>query len=246
MRNIKIIIQYDGSRYLGWQKQALGATIQEVLEETVEKIIREPVSLIGSGRTDAGVHAFMQVANFKTTSSMSVGELHRAINSLLPNDIVVTFAGEAEESFHARYDALSKEYQYRIYNGALRSPFSNKYYWHIYTPLDSDAMSRGAAFLVGRHDFSAFQSTGSDTKTSLRTITKSEISREGDMIIFEIEGNGFLRHMVRSIVGTLVDVGRGKLAPEEIQSILESLDRSRAGATAPAEGLFLKDVRYSR
>ena len=244
-RNIKITIQYDGTAYQGWQRQAVGATIQEILEKAAATIFQQPVHIAGSGRTDAGVHALKQVANFKVDSALPLETVLQAMNSLLPRDIAITDAEEKPPSFHARYDALSKAYQYRIHNGPLRSPFLERYCWHIRRALDSDTMAVAADLLRGRHDFSAFQSSGSDRKTAVRTITKAAILREGQNgIIFEIEGDGFLRYMVRAIVGTLVDVGRGKSTPDDFRAILESKNRGRAGATAPPQGLFLKEVRY--
>lgn len=166
------------------------------------------------------------------------------MNSLLPCDIAVREALDVDEGFHARYDALSKRYQYRIYNGRIRSPLVHNRAWHIPEPIDADVMNDGAAFLCGTHDFSAFRSSGSDVESALRTVSRAECVRRGDMLLFDIEADGFLRHMVRAVVGTLVDVGRGKTAAGELPSILESRERKRAGMTAPPQGLFLMEVRY--
>ncbi len=245
MRNIKLLIEYDGANYLGWQVQAKGKTIQGVIEEKLGQIFGEPVSLIGSGRTDAGVHAFGQVAHFKTRSRMDLLSIQRALNSLLPEDILIRKVEEAPEDFHARKQAKSKIYEYRILHQPLRSVFHRGYAWHIPQVLDWEEMKKATQKLVGTHDFSSFRSTGTPTKTAIRSVLRAEWKKGRDgMIRFEIEANGFLKQMVRAIVGTLVDVGRGRLDADEFERILESRDRKKAGPTAPAHGLFLKEVKY--
>ena len=216
-----------------------------MIEEKLALLTGEPVHLIGSGRTDAGVHAFGQVAHFKTKSQMEVHSIQRALNSLLPPDIVIQRAEEVEEDFHARKQSKSKVYEYRILNRNIRSPFHRGYAWHISQELDFEEMKNATQRLVGEHDFSSFRSVGSPTRTAIRKVIRAEWKRGRDgIILFEIEANGFLKQMVRAIVGTLVEVGQGKISSEEFQRILDSKDRKRAGPTAPAHGLVLKEVKY--
>jgi len=245
MRTIKLTIEYDGTNYLGWQVQPKGPTIQRVLEETLKKITGEEVRLIGSGRTDAGVHAFGQVAHFKTHSKISLHSMARALNSLLPPDIVIRRVREVDENFHARKSCKSKIYEYRILNRNLRSAFYNKYAWHIPQKLNLKEMKEATRYLIGEHDFSSFRSVGTPTQTATRKVIRAEWKKGRDgLLYFEIEANGFLKQMVRAMVGTLVEVGRGRLSPEEFQEILQSKDRRKAGPTAPAHGLLLKEVKY--
>jgi tRNA pseudouridine38-40 synthase len=245
MRTIKLLIEYDGTHYLGWQVQAKGATIQGKIEEALSLLTREEVHLIGSGRTDAGVHAFEQVAHFRTQSSLNIRSIQKAMNSLLPRDILIKKAEEAEEDFHARRQSRSKVYEYRILNRELRSVFYHGYAWHIPRGLDLGEMEKAAEHLLGEHDFSAFRSVGTPTRTPVRRVIRVEWKKERDGLIrFEIEANGFLKQMVRAIVGTLVEVGKGKLSSEDFRSVLLSRDRAKAGPTAPAHGLFLKKVKY--
>ncbi|OPL15831.1 MAG: hypothetical protein AVO39_07000 [delta proteobacterium MLS_D] len=245
MRNIKITVEYDGTAYSGWQRQEGAGTIQEALENVAGRIMQETIRIVASGRTDAGVHALGQTASFRTSTALPVERIQAGMNSLLSPDIAITAIEEVPASFHARYDSASKVYQYFLYNAPVRSPLRRRYCWHVREPLDCEAMGLAAASLRGRHDFSAFRSSGSDVKTTERTVFATSLLRSADnMVIFEIEGDGFLRSMVRSIMGTLVDVGKGKITPETFRSIMESGDRNRAGATAPPQGLFLKEVRY--
>ncbi len=245
MRNIKLLIEYDGTNYLGWQVQPKGATIQGFIEDKLALLTGEPVHLIGSGRTDAGVHALGQVAHFKTKSQMDVGSIQRALNSLLPRDIVIQKVEEVEEGFHARRQSISKIYEYRILNRNIRSPFHRGYAWHIPQTLDLEEMKKATQGLVGEHDFSSFRSVGSPTRTAVRRVIHAEWKKGGEGLIrFEIEANGFLKQMVRAIVGTLVEVGKGKMGSEEFPEILRAKDRKKAGPTAPAHGLFLKEVKY--
>jgi len=245
MRNIKLIIEYDGSNYQGWQVQPKGMTVQAMIEENLAVITGESVHLIGSGRTDAGVHAFGQVANFKTKSHLDVHSIQKALNSLLPRDIVIHKVEEVGEGFHARKQSRSKVYEYRILNRDLRSAFCHGYAWHIPQKLDLKEMKKATQILTGEHDFSSFRSVGSPTRSAVRRVMRAEWKRGREGLIrFEIEANGFLKQMVRALVGTLVEVGRGKIDSEQFQKILDSKDRRRAGPTAPAHGLFLKEVRY--
>jgi tRNA pseudouridine38-40 synthase len=246
MRTIKLTMEYDGCAYLGWQVQAKGTTIQGILEEKLSLLTGEEIHVVASGRTDAGVHALEQVAHFKTGSKLAVRSIQKALNSLLPNDILIKKAVEAEEDFHARKRAKSKIYEYRILNRDLRSVFHRGYAWHIRQPLDLEAMRNAAETLIGEHDFSAFRSVGTLTRTAVRRVIRAELNKGlGGMIRFEIEANGFLKQMVRAIVGTLVEVGKGKMSPEGFRRVLLSHERKEAGPTAPACGLFLKKVKYT-
>ncbi len=246
-RTIKLIIEYDGTNYLGWQVQPRGPTLQGVIEEQLTRLTGETVHLIASGRTDAGVHAFRQVAHFKTLSTMSVLSIQKALNSLLPKDIAIRKVEEVGDLFHARKSARSKVYEYRILNREIRSVFDREYAWHIPQKLDLEQMRKAAQSLIGEHDFSSFRSVGSSTRTAVRKVIRADWKKSKDgMLRFEIEASGFLKQMVRALVGTLIEVGRGKMSPEEFQGILQSKDRRRAGPTAPAHGLFLKEVKYSR
>jgi len=245
MRNIKLLIEYDGTNYLGWQVQPKGSTIQGVLEEKIRLLTGEPVRLFASGRTDSGVHAFGQVAHFKTRSRVDIRTMQRALNSLLPPDIVIRKVEEVDEDFHARKHSKSKIYEYRILNRNLKSAFHRKYVWYIPQKLDFTEMKKATQSLIGEHDFSAFRTVGSSTRTTVRRVIRAEWKRQRDGFIrFEIEANGFLKQMVRSIVGTLVEIGKGRMNATEFRKILESKDRRRAGSTAPAQGLFLKEVKY--
>ena len=245
MRTIKLLIEYDGTHYLGWQVQPKGSTIQGVLEDKIKLLTGEPVRLFGSGRTDSGVHAFGQVAHFKTKSQMDIRTMQRALNSLLPHDIAIQKLEEVDENFHARRHSKSKIYEYRILNRSLRPVFDREYVWYIPQKLKFREMKKATQSLIGEHDFSAFRSVGSPTRTAIRKVIRVEWKRDRNGFIrFEIEANGFLKQMVRAIVGTLVEVGKGKLAAVEFSEILESKDRKKAGPTAPARGLFLKEVKY--
>ncbi|GFR35257.1 tRNA pseudouridine(38-40) synthase TruA [Thermobrachium celere] len=244
MRNIKLIIEYDGTNYVGWQKQKNGLSISEVIEDAIFKITKQSVNLIGSGRTDAGVHARGQVANFLIETKIPADKLKDAINSKLPSDISIISSEEVDESFHARYSSKGKWYSYTILNRVEPSPFYNKYAAHIKYKLDLDKMIKASKYLIGQHDFAAFKSEGSSVKTTVRTIYKIDINKDGDIIRLDFEGDGFLYNMVRIITGTLIDVGRGKIQTEDVQKILNSKDRRNAGFTAPACGLCLEKVYY--
>jgi tRNA pseudouridine38-40 synthase len=245
MRNFKMIVEYDGTAYCGWQRQENGITIQQVLEEAIQLITGEKVAVIGSGRTDAGVHALNQVAHFKSSSRLPVNSIYRGMNSVLPPDIVVKEMEEVAREFHAQHDVKSKVYVYKICNQRLRPVLGRNYFWHIRFPLDLERMKKAAQFLIGTHDFSCFCATGTHVKDRVRTITDIEIKTCDDGLIeIKVEAQGFLKYMVRNIIGTLVEVGRGKRKPEEMKVIIESRDRTIAGVTAPACGLFLKEVKY--
>ena len=245
MRNIKLTIEYVGGSYHGWQIQPGLRTIQGVMLEQLAQITQRKVNLIGAGRTDAGVHALGQVASFKTESTIDVLALQRGLNSLLPSDIVVKAVEEVEEELHARFSARSKVYEYRILNQPYPSAIWRDYAWFISHELDLPAMQECGKLLVGSHDFSSFRASGDESRHSIREVISLEIERrEGKFVVLAIEANAFLRGMVRSIVGILVAVGRGKTFFSEFKEIFGAHDRRRAGMTAPANGLFLVEVKY--
>ena len=243
MRNIKITIQYNGKNYCGWQKQNNSPGIQGTIEKAIFDITREEVKITGSGRTDAGVHALGQVANFKINSQIPVDRIPNALNAKLPKDISIVKAEEVDEDFHSRYSAKKKTYRYQVYNSLYRSPIYADISYPVKYDLDIDKMKKEAKSLIGTYDFKGFMSSGSSVIDTVRTIYNIEVSKSEDLIIIEIEGNGFLYNMVRIIAGTLVDIGRGRIT-ENMSTIIESKSRSMAGHTAPAHGLFLKKVDY--
>lgn len=244
MRTVRLVVEYEGTAYAGWQRQPNAMTIQQALEEAIEGITGSRPTVIGSGRTDAGVHALAQVASFRTESALAPERLRDALNATLPRDIVVKEAADAPEGFHAQRDARSKRYEYTIWNRRVRRVFDRDLCWRVGRPLDVEAMARAAEALVGTLDFKAFQASGSAVAHSVRTVTKAEWTRRGDFLVFGIEGHGFLYNMVRIIVGALVDVGLGRMSEEEFRDVIASRDRTRAGRTAPAKGLCLVEVRY--
>jgi tRNA pseudouridine38-40 synthase len=244
-KNIKLILAYDGALYHGWQRQKNGVTIQGVVEKKIEIMLGEPVNLIASGRTDAGVHAVKQVCNFVTRSKIRPQDLKRGLNSLLPDDIFIRECEYVPLEFHSRYKVKSKTYEYRILNRERPDLFRRHYVWHIRVPLNAEEMSKCLAVLTGRHDFSAFRSSGSGNLDPVRTVLRTELNGPEDgMIKLVIEAEGFLRHMVRNIVGTVVDAGLGKIDVSGFKEILESKDRQMAGIKAPSQGLFLMNVEY--
>jgi len=245
MPNFKITIEYDGSAYHGWQRQTMDRTIQGEIETALMTMAGNRVALTGSGRTDAGVHAYHQVANFQCETQLTPGVFQKGLNSLLPEDIVITSCEVVPEKFHAQYDAKSKTYHYRILNRPIPVAISRQYAWHIRKELDLDAMRSALRFIVGTHDFKAFEGSGSPRADTIRCIINADLFKTDDgYVVLKIEGDGFLRFMVRNIVGTLVDVGLGKITPDDFKRILVSKDRNLAGITAPAHGLFLMSVRY--
>lgn len=257
MRRVKLTLQYDGTAYHGWQVQPNGITVQGLLQEAIFRLTGERVLVAGSGRTDAGVHAIGQVAAFSSGSNLRVDIMKRGINALLPPDIRVTILEEAAPDFHPRYDAKLKEYFYLIANAANPSVFMRGYVWHVKACLNVEDMKEAAKDLCGTHDFSSFRGTGCGAKNPVKTVYSLNIETVGGAAVFlpagfageiikiSISADGFLRHMVRNIVGTLVEVGRGKIAPEMAGKILGAKDRRLAGPTAPAKGLFLGKVIYN-
>ncbi|MEA3486587.1 MAG: tRNA pseudouridine(38-40) synthase TruA [Thermodesulfobacteriota bacterium] len=244
MRNVRIVCEYDGTSYHGWQIQPNGISIQEVLEKKIGIITQEKIKLTASGRTDAGVHALNQVANFRTGSVIGCENLLKGINSLLPGDIVVKNLQDTNEDFHARYNAKSKIYLYKILNSPVRTALYRNYSWHVRASLDVGAMRKTAILLKGKRDFSSFCASGCDSENHVRMVIDTSVDIKGDMVSFTIEADGFLRYMVRNIVGLLVDVGRGGVTPARFKEIMDAMDRTEAGITAPPQGLFLREVRY--
>lgn len=245
-RNIKIVLTYDGTSYHGWQRQMNALTIQAVMEEKIQVLTREQVTVIASGRTDAGVHALYQVCHFFTHSDMDPESIRRGLNSLLPEDIFVRHAEQAPPDFHARYSVKSKTYEYRVLNREQPDVFLRNYAWHVARKLDRAGMEACISLIRGRHDFSSFRSSGSDNLNPVRQMIRSELQGvpEEGLLYFVFEADGFLRHMVRNIVGTLIEVGSGRTPPDGFLQILEAKDRKRAGIKAPPQGLFLTMVQY--
>jgi tRNA pseudouridine38-40 synthase len=255
MKKIKLIIEYDGTAYHGWQRQNGETTIQGIVEDSVQRITGTPSSVLGASRTDAGVHALGQVAVFRTESRLDAGTIKKALNAVLPQDIRILDTVEVDDSFHPGDAAVKKSYFYIIANERVSSPFLFRYTWAVPQQLDLNAMTEAAQSLRGRHDFAAFMGAGSDVQETVREIYSLSIERldsvdfmtgrlRGDFIRIWTEANGFLRHMVRNIVGTLVETGRGRIPADRITGILHSRDRRLAGQTAPAKGLFLERIVY--
>ena len=243
--NFKLTIQYDGSRYDGWQRQGnTGSTIQGKLEAVLSRLAGEPVEVHGAGRTDGGVHALGQVASVRLPEGLSAQKVLAYANQYLPEDIAVTAAEEADDRFHARLSARGKVYRYTIRLGAVPDVFRRRYQYRVEEELDIAAMERAAALLTGTHDYRAFCSNKRYKKSTVRTVHAIELARQGDDLTITYRGDGFLYNMVRILTGTLVEVGLGQRAPEEMSAILERKDRSAAGKTAPAQGLALVEVMY--
>jgi tRNA pseudouridine38-40 synthase len=245
MRTIKLTIAYDGTGYVGWQRQANGESIQGLIEEALSKIDNRAVTLHGAGRTDAGVHALAQVASARIACAHDPGRLLRALNANLPPAVRVFDVAVMPDEFHARFSATGKTYEYRIWNGAVVPPMLRLYNWHVPQRLDLALLRRASEAIAGEHDFGAFKGSRGVTHSSLRRMHVARWREAGDgSLVFEIAGNGFLRYMVRSLTGTLVEIGHGRRDPDDIARLLASGDRSAAGRTAPPEGLFLVKVEY--
>lgn len=271
--NVRLLLEYDGTNFHGWQRQAGLPTIQGTLEEALARITKQPVTVFGAGRTDAGVHAAGQVANFRSSLKLTESSWVKAINSLLPPDIVIRNAEYAPPEFHARYSAKSKVYQYAILTSERPSPFLRNYVWYVRKPLNIPSMQEASEYLIGTHDFSSFRASECSAKSPVRTLDRLEIVHiqltvtagqesampqmrrdfltplnrmpcTGTMILFTFEARSYLQHMVRNIVGTLNDVGRGRLKPSDVREIIEKKDRRYAGPIAPPQGLFLFQVKY--
>ncbi len=245
MRNIKLTIEYDGKDFNGWQKQPNKLNIQGEIERAIEIITGgEKVELIASGRTDAGVNALGQVANFRTESTMPIEKMAYAINSQLKKAIRVQKAEEVDEKFHSRYTCKKKTYRYTINNSEQGSAIFRYMQYHYPVKLDENKMDEGVKYLIGEHDFKSFKASGTSSKSSVRVIYDAKVWREGDLIYIELTGNGFLYNMIRIIAGTLIEVGEGTIEPAEVKAILEAKDRSRAGKTVSPSGLCLMGVEY--
>jgi tRNA pseudouridine38-40 synthase len=242
--NIKITLEYDGTQYHGWQVQPHGPSIQSVTERAVSTFFGTPTRINGSGRTDAGVHALGQVANFVAAQSYACHRILRGLNALTPPDISIKEVETAAASFDARRDARSRVYEYHILNRSTPSPFYLKRAWHVHEPLDVGAMTDAMSCLLGEHDFSSFRAAGCEAAHPVRRIYHTSVVKRGDLLVCTIEATAFLRHMVRNIAGTLVDVGRGLRTAESFEELIGARDRTQAGQTAPACGLFLIRVNY--
>jgi tRNA pseudouridine38-40 synthase len=261
---LKLIVAYDGTSFVGWQRQAAGSSIQGALEEAFGRLDGRHVTVVGAGRTDAGVHAAGQVASVMLETPRHPAEVLRALNAMLPPDVRVLRVEQAADRFHARHASRAKTYCYRIVNGPIASPFTARYAWHVPWPLDADAMDVAARQLEGEHDFAAFRSTGSEVRETVRRLFESRVRvwtldaadpdaagagpsaplAGGRMILYVVRGSGFLRHMVRAIVGTLVEIGSGRMEIDAMRRVIASGGRGGAGATAPAHGLCLVNVEY--
>ena len=244
MRNIKLVIEYDGKEYKGWQKQKDRLNIQGEIEKAIKIVTHENVDLIGSGRTDAGVSAIAQIANFKTNSELDIEKFPYALNSLLKKSIRIKEAEEVDDSFHSRYACKKKTYMYTINNSKQGTAIYRNMQFHCPVELDEGLMNDAIKYLIGEHDFKSFKASGTSSKSSVRTIYKAKVWRDGELVKIELTGNGFLYNMIRIIAGTLIDVGQKKIKPEEVKRILESRDRNLAGKTLPACGLCLMNVEY--
>jgi tRNA pseudouridine38-40 synthase len=244
VRTLQLTLEYDGTGYVGWQVQPNGPSIQAELERALSTLLQEQVRVTGAGRTDAGVHALGQVASLVTVKTIPLKAFVAGTNALMPKDIAVIAAAEREEGFDARRSARGKIYRYRIVNRACRAPLERRFAWEIFGPLDDAAMARAAQPLIGSHDFSAFRASDCEARTTVRELRRLQIRREGDRLELEIEATAFLKHMVRNIVGTLVQVGQGRRAEASVTEVLAKGDRTRAGPTAPPQGLCLLRVHY--
>jgi tRNA pseudouridine38-40 synthase len=249
-RTFKLTLAYDGTGLVGWQRQSEGTSVQGLLEDALTRLTATAgVTVTGAGRTDAGVHARGQVAGVTLATRLAPADVLRGANALLPPEVRVLAVELVDGTFHARFAAKAKRYDYQIVNGPVLSPFDARYAWHIPYPLDVPAMRAALPVLEGRHDFAAFQSTGSDIEGTVRTLStvrldQTDAEAGGDRLVLTLVGDGFLRHMVRAISGTVVEIGRGRWPPDRLAAVLASRDRSQAGPTAPPQGLFLVSVRY--
>lgn len=246
MPTIKLIVEYDGSRYAGWQRQPDQPTIQEAIETALFELTQETVSVIAAGRTDSGVHALGQVVSFRIDRNWTPREWTKGFNARLPVDIAVRSAAIMHDDFHARYAAKGKLYEYRILTRPERPAIDRSYFWHIYKPLDVEAMKQAASLLIGKHNFTSFEGTLTDNEDPLCDLQQLSLTQHGDSLLIHAYADRFLKHMVRTIVGTLVEVGHGKRLPGSLADVLAARDRTAAGRTAPPHGLFLIRVDYDQ
>lgn len=245
MRHIRLVVEYDGTNLCGWQRQPNGPTVQAHLEQALHKLLTHPTQVAGASRTDAGVHARGQVASFRTDRAIALHGIRRGLNSMLPDEIAVREATEVGDDFHPRFSATGKHYRYLVLRSAERAPRLRDRTWHHPERLELEAMQLAAQALVGEHDFAAFRAQGCSAKTTVRRMDEITLTAwPDDVLAIDVRGNAFLRNMVRIVVGTLTEVGRGRLSPTQVAEILESRDRTRAGVTAPPHGLELMEVRY--
>jgi len=242
MRNIKLVVEYDGTDFVGWQSQANGRSVQDEISKVLRQVLQESVTLIGAGRTDAGVHARGQVANFRTATTLETSAILNALNGLLPEDICVHSAGEVSEDFHARYDA--RERMYRYYIASRPGAVNRRFQWFVKFPLNVSVMNNVGAQIMGEHDFTSFCKAEADVDHHRCTVSISEWRQMEDLIVYEIKANRFLHGMVRALVGTMVDIGRGFTPAPAFAEILNARDRTKAGMAAPSLGLFLEEVTY--
>ena len=242
MREIKLLIEYDGTNFVGWQTQANGRSVQQEITRVLDQVLQEPINCIGAGRTDSGVHARGQVAGFRTGSALGLGSIHSALNGILPDDIYIRAVEEAPPGFHARYDARERAYRYFI--SQTPSAIGRTYYWYVKYDLNLAAMNQVAHLLCGDHDFESFCKYEAEVSHYRCTVVHSGWTVQGGLLVYEIRANRFLHGMVRALVGTMVDVGRGYTRVDEFPAIMEAKDRRKAGMAAPARGLFLEEVKY--
>ncbi len=242
--NVKLTIEYDGTGYHGWQIQPHGPSIQSVLEQAISTFVGVPTRIVGSGRTDAGVHALGQVANFFTEKAFDRHRILRGLNALTPADITIKEVELVAESFDARRDGRSRIYEYRILNRSTPSPFYLNRAWHVHESLDMAAMREAILCLLGEHDFTSFRAAGCEAAHPMRKVYRTSLEQRGELLVYTIEATAFLRHMVRNIVGTLVEVGKGLRTVRSFKELLDERDRTKAGPTAPPQGLFLVEVKY--
>lgn len=244
MRRLLLTIQYDGSAYHGWQVQKNAVSVQQVLQDAIEKVFTKRLDVKGCSRTDTGVHANMYCVSIDTDMSIDDESVVRALNTYLPNDIAVVDCKQVDNDFHPRYNCKSKQYVYKLYNGKIRNPFLTNYAYHYRYPIDADYLNQQAKAFIGKHDYSGFCSVKSDVEDTVRNVYAFDVWRDGDMVYFKVEADGFLYNMVRIMVGTLLFVSEGKIKSDELSSVIASKDRKRAGKTAPPQGLYLDKVNY--
>lgn len=244
MRNLLLTISFDGTAYHGWQVQENAVTVQQTLQDALEHICSKRDNVVGCSRTDAGVHANMYCCNVRTESTIECQKLVGALNAVLPRDIAALSCKEVDYDFHARYDCKSKEYVYKIWNSPNKNPFLYNHSLHYKYPIDAEFLSRQAKDFIGTYHFDAFCASGSSVEDTERTVMNASVEREGDMVIFKVEADGFLYNMVRIMAGTLIDISRGKIPADSIKRIILSGNRDEAGYTAPAHGLYLNKIHY--
>lgn len=244
MKRIKLIVSYDGTKYNGWQIQPNGVTVEEVLNQTLSKLLLEEINIIGASRTDSGVHALGNVAVFDTKTKIPPEKICYALNTYLPEDIVIQSSSEVDRTFHPRHCDSIKTYEYKILNTPHRRPLLRHHTYFVHQPLDLEVMNQAAAFLVGTHDFKSFCTVGAQVKDTIRTILSILVEKREDVVVIQVKGNGFLYNMVRILTGTLIQIGHHRIPPEQVKHMLEAKDRAAAGPTAPPEGLTLIGIEF--